>query len=266
MQITEFPPSPELATVIYSYYFIVKNHNDQEHIPPLGTPVLQFHLQNDLNRYFQNYPVELSPVMLVGQLTRYAKLETRGAVEMIGVNFHETAIFRLSDFPLHSIIDSATPGRHIFGSKVENLFESLKSITDPDIRIARLNEFFCNVFRGKETDHDRFDRLIAEIRKRNGNITISQVCDLYAASERTVERLFYKRVGISPKKYCIVIRHLHLMRLLHDKKTVTLAEILDECGYIDIPHFYKEFKKVSGVTPSAFFQADQRFAKNLLQL
>ena len=136
----------------------------------------------------------------------------------------------------------------------------------PEKCVVTLDDYFLQLISNIKLEKDRLDRLIDHIRFENGNISVKEMCNYIATSERTLERIFKSKIGISPKQYCIVIRHLNLLKYIELKQSIKLDDILHECGYIDQSHFDKEFKKVSGIKPSQFFNSDQQFTNLLVQL
>lgn len=81
---------------------------------------------------------------------------------------------------------------------------------------------------------------------------VSQVCRRFAISERSLQRLLARRVGLSPK-WLIQRRRLHeAAERLRASGRVDLARIAYELGYTDQAHFSRDFRSVTGLTPGAF--------------
>lgn len=81
---------------------------------------------------------------------------------------------------------------------------------------------------------------------------VGQVCEKFGITERTLQRLTARRVGLSPK-WLIQRRRLHdAAERLRTGDTVDLARVAAELGYSDQAHFTRDFRSVTGLTPGAF--------------
>ncbi len=81
---------------------------------------------------------------------------------------------------------------------------------------------------------------------------VGQVCDKFAMTERTLQRLTARRIGLSPK-WLIQRRRLHeAAERLADKDRPDLARVAAELGYADQAHFARDCRSVTGLTPGAF--------------
>jgi len=81
---------------------------------------------------------------------------------------------------------------------------------------------------------------------------VGQVCATFALSERSLQRLLARRVGLSPK-WLIQRRRLHdAAARLRAGSRLDLARVAHELGYTDQAHFSRDFRAATGVTPRAF--------------
>jgi AraC-like DNA-binding protein len=69
-------------------------------------------------------------------------------------------------------------------------------------------------------------------------------------SERYIQKLYLSNIGISPSAFTSVMRFNKSLQLVLNTPQ-SLTEIAYDCGYYDQAHFIKEFKKFTGITPSA---------------
>jgi AraC-like DNA-binding protein len=81
---------------------------------------------------------------------------------------------------------------------------------------------------------------------------VAQVCDKFELSERTLQRLLAKRVGLSPR-WLIKRRRLYeAAGRLAEPEHPPLARLASELGYADQAHFHRDFRAVTGLTPTQY--------------
>ena len=96
-------------------------------------------------------------------------------------------------------------------------------------------------------------RLVRFIQYCHQNITSSIVlsdkqCAEFGVSARQLRRLTSQHLGLSPKSFAKVLRFQQTLRAMSNGSR---SAIWMDC-YYDQPHFIREFKSMSGVTPSEF--------------
>lgn len=81
---------------------------------------------------------------------------------------------------------------------------------------------------------------------------VSEVCEKFALTERTLQRLTRSRLGLTPK-WLIQRRRLHeASERLQAGETPDLARVASELGYSDQAHFSRDFRTATGLTPGRF--------------
>lgn len=81
---------------------------------------------------------------------------------------------------------------------------------------------------------------------------VAQVTRRFDLSERTLQRLTSRRLGLSPK-WLIQRRRLHeAAGALRSEGTRSLADVAADLGYADQAHFGRDFRTVTGLTPGEF--------------
>ncbi len=83
-------------------------------------------------------------------------------------------------------------------------------------------------------------------------VRVDQVADLAATSTRTLQRLFAAYVGLSPKAVLARYRLQDAAALIDAGEVDDLAALAADLGWFDQAHFSRDFRKVVGVTPSAY--------------
>jgi len=82
--------------------------------------------------------------------------------------------------------------------------------------------------------------------------SVRQITDRFRLSERSLQRLTARRIGVSPK-WLIQRRRLHqAAELLRAGDPPDLAQVALQLGYTDQAHFGRDFRTVTGLTPGRF--------------
>jgi AraC-like DNA-binding protein len=84
---------------------------------------------------------------------------------------------------------------------------------------------------------------------------IRKVADLaarYRVNERTLQRLFARYVGVSPKWVIQRYRLHEAAEQLAAQESLDQAALALELGYSDQAHFVRDFKSIIGLSPAAY--------------
>ncbi|MBA2465827.1 MAG: helix-turn-helix transcriptional regulator [Nocardioidaceae bacterium] len=95
------------------------------------------------------------------------------------------------------------------------------------------------------------NRMVAFVEGRTDVTRMAQICEEFQLSERSLQRLVHRRLGLTPK-WLIQRRRLQeaAERLRHPP--TTLGEVAAVLGYADQPHFIRDFSRVTSMTPGEF--------------
>lgn len=95
------------------------------------------------------------------------------------------------------------------------------------------------------------DRVVALVEERSDLLTVARLCAETELSERALQRLIHRRLGLTPK-WLIQRRRLQEAAERLRTTSATLAETAAMLGYADQAHFTRDFSRVTGTTPSKF--------------
>jgi AraC-like DNA-binding protein len=82
-------------------------------------------------------------------------------------------------------------------------------------------------------------------------LRVDDLCTRFDISERTLQRLLHKRIGLGPK-WLIRRRRLQEAADRLRDSDAELAGIAVDLGYADQAHFTRDFRKATGLTPGEF--------------
>ena len=84
-------------------------------------------------------------------------------------------------------------------------------------------------------------------------VSVSELCSITSASERTLQYAFKERFGVSPKTYLKALRLNGARRELRDVEpdTKTVSEVAMRWGFLHVGQFAADFRRMFGELPSA---------------
>lgn len=160
--------------------------------------------------------------------------------ELFGIRFYAWAArsFSRRDF------SGSGGGRFEIGEFYDNTEELLSAVRRAptfEERAAAAEKWLFERFGYIVTENDLFNAIDHVITK-NGNVSISELCMHTAVSARTLERLFMRNTGVSPKAFSSLVRYQMLWRdILHPGFDV--FDAVEKFGYSDQPHLLNDFKR-----------------------
>ena len=240
--IHRFAPSPALAPLVRRYWMPVWS------LPP-GVTSTQRVLQ---------YPVCLIVVaseyaLLVGPTSGLATQELSGTGWAFGTMLQPAAGLALAGGPVERLTDRAVPLPDTV------LTERIRGAVgddpdDPDRQQAAVAAVEEALTRLLPVDEEGLlvNAVVEYVEGDPAVQRVGQVCEKFALSERTLQRLTARRIGLSPK-WLIQRRRLHeAAERLADKERPDLARVAADLGYADQAHFGRDFRAVTGLTPGEF--------------
>ncbi|MDR2367498.1 MAG: helix-turn-helix domain-containing protein [Deltaproteobacteria bacterium] len=147
-----------------------------------------------------------------------------------------------------------TLGEHLSLSDLPGgveLLERAHKITD----LAKLKDLLTNFIGGRWRAHDLLLQLIAEVEETGGVMRVEDLEKRTLYSSRYINRVFTDNMGLSPKSFTKYVRFQHLIHEMNKPVRPSLADLAVMSGYYDQPHFSKEFKDLTALTPTEYFGA-----------
>ena len=179
----------------------------------------------------------------------------------VGVMLAPAAGHLLTRTSVTAFTDRAVDVREDLGDAGDRLVGRVRAAMAPDPRSpaahAAAMAAYADVLRPYlpvDAEGQLVNRLVAHVEQRSDVLRVAQLCEAFDLSERALQRLVSRRLGLTPK-WLISRRRLHeaAERLRQDPGSISeLAAVL---GYADQAHFTRDFARVTGTTPGRFAAA-----------
>ncbi|MCA9689963.1 MAG: helix-turn-helix domain-containing protein [Nannocystaceae bacterium] len=185
-----------------------------------------------------------------GVATRRREMVLSGAFDLFGVRFHPGAASRwlgVSATELRDQVISLSDLRPRLGD-LEDQLAAARSTTE---RAALFERWLRQTI--EPPRRGLLEGARALVQRRSGLIRVHELAAELGTSERTLERVFRSRVGVSPKRLARLVRiggvRRRLKLMIDDS---SLAELALGAGYCDQAHFTRDFHRVVGMSPGRY--------------
>ncbi len=243
-------PYARLRPLIQRFFIVeaTNAHRDQ-HLPSTG-----FHL---IFRYQGTCQIDnhlLAPDMAVTGLWDTVRNHTHSHDHaIVAVAFAPLGAAMFLPQALDEFANTTVDLRDVFTrtAELDRLHDGLLQAATHRERFRLVESFLQSYL--NETRYDALiDNAIRLIGHTQGQIAITDLAHHLGLSQSTLERRFRQLVGTSPSRFAAYVR---LQHVLHLKKTAAnLTALAHQAGYYDQSHFIKEFKRMTGTTPTAFWR------------
>lgn len=244
-------PTSLLAPYIKNYWLLktVSNSATLARTVPCGMMSLIFHRANPLLSIHTN---EIHPrAFLSGHEKTFADLEYTGKINMISIVFQPAGVRAFFNLPIIRTNNlRLTPG-DLEDKELSILENSLTSTEDDQICILLIEQFLLKrLTRLVEYNSNRIETTIRLINSGQTDVTV--LAGAACLSTKQFNRIFSEYVGSNPKQFSRTVRFQRALHILETQPQISLTALTYECGYYDQSHLIKEFKALSGYTPTEY--------------
>jgi len=249
----QYLPSPKLRPYIQHYLVIESQLERVNRILPGTQLVMAFRYKGQVSYLENNQPKKLSATIVSGLRKTGRLIQYAGNTGNILVVFKEAAAHALFCEPLYELFEETVSLDQLTGYKEVNLLEEELSVScNHAERIQHIENFLLARLR-QNTPDPLVLLALQKIHSTKGMLRIKELAGKLCISQDVFEKRFRRMVGVSPKQFSSIVRMQSVIQ--SGLKKETLAETVFNAGYFDLPHFNKEFKQFTGLTPTDFMRS-----------
>lgn len=229
-------PSPALAHRVAHFWWVRWNLNEPFVAMTLPHPTVHLIFE----------PPALGVVHGVPQRRFERRLEGRGFV--FGVKFRPGGFSGLVDEDVRALTNRGVPASDVFGN-VKRLERAVARATSMDACVDAAEAFFELPALSQEAALAR--DVVERLEEDHSFVRVEQAAALAGVDVRTLQRLFRRHVGVTPKWVLARYRLHEAAARLSERPRSSLARLAAELGYADQAHFTRDFTSVVGRSPRA---------------
>src|SRR5688572_1643077 len=199
MQFDRIEPPNRLKHLVECYW-IVKSTDATpalQKIIPDGFPEIIFHFGDPYKIELKSSWETQGSSLLAGQITKYFFLENTGRSDILGIKLKPAAVTQLFSTDMSSLKDKVITLQEFGNPELTIISQSVHAIQDDNARIKIINDRFVEL--ASSAHENPLEKAIACIFSSNGMLGMTSLCDQCKITERQLERLFKKYIGLPPK-------------------------------------------------------------------
>jgi AraC-like DNA-binding protein len=252
MKVTAIAPSAPLAPFVREFTVIETDEEVVRTLMPNAGLIVGFRFGGSARQLDRSPLAPFPHATIAGARTTARRMETSAGGGAIFAAFHEGGAAHFFAEPLHELfadtrsLDDLVPHRCVD--------EVQSRIAEADDRVAVFEEFLLARKRERAID-SIVDAAIHAIRRTHGALRIRDLARHLGISQDPLEKRFRAHVGTSPKQLASILRLQRAIAAIRAGSSLTRASI--DAGYFDQSHFNREFRAMTGHSPTRLFASGE---------
>jgi AraC-like DNA-binding protein len=252
-------PPPSLRPFIKSIWVTDQTNEqwpaaiDREHVLPTGHTHLVFRLSDHPLRLFENdwdsMGQLLGHAIVGGARSTYYTRDVSKPSCSVGAMLLPGAAEQLFGVPTDELAERHTLLEDLWGKAANLAHEHLIEAGSPERKMDILESILIArlpVVRGLHP-------AVAHALEQFWTTTdVRKVVTTSGYSHRRFIALFRRAVGLTPKLYCRVLRFQRALDCVAADPSASWVDLALDTGYSDQPHFTREFREFTGITPKQY--------------
>ncbi len=238
-----------------------------ERIVPDGRPEIAVHYRDRFDKWSPQAGVwEKQPrTLFIGQARESVLLRSGLRSGIVGIRFQYAGAGHFLRISMGETTNQILDLNDVSIGLTKELEERVVLARALPERIRIVREFLEKKLLDREPD-SLVNHAVRMITDRQGQVILKNILEDLQISERQFERRFVDRIGVGPKGFARIIRFQNALRTIQSTPRINLTEAAMSFGYFDQAHFIKEFKQLSGLTPTSYIseahQMSDHFTSN----
>ena len=170
---------------------------------------------------------------------------------VIGTKFRPGGFSGFTPGRVSDLSDRVLTLPEAFGAAGEDLDAALAAAPEIPAAIAVVTDFLRHRRPAPDPRRALVMEVVEAMRVAAPDARVDGIARAFAVSPRTLQRLFIRHVGASPKAVLQRFRRQQAVDLLGEPGAPSLARIAAELGYSDQSHLTRDFRATLGHRPSA---------------
>jgi AraC-like DNA-binding protein len=233
-------PQGDLADLVEQHWVVCWDQS--------GRPALRHEVLPDPS---VNLVVEPAGQLLYGVGSGRSVHELTGRGMVVGTKFRPGGFSGFRPGSVSALTGRVVTLREAFGRAGAQLDEELAAAADIETIITAVSEFLRRRRPASDPQRTLVMEILEAMRSAPPGARVGDVAASFALTPRTLQRIFARHVGASPKQVLQRLRRQHAVDHLSEGNAPSLARLAAELGYFDQAHLAQDFRTTLRRSPSA---------------
>ena len=199
------------------------------------------------------------------QITRY-NFHIPHNFQMIRVNFHPGALYRLIGIPLYEFTNSWYDAGLVINHEIIEVNERLSNCNDYVSMIRLVEEYLQSKIDRVDTDTHPVDRIAEYILSNPARNSLDWLANQACLSPRQFNRKFKERIGVGPKLFSRIVRFFNAYKYKESHLQEDWLSVALQFGYTDYQHLVRDSREFACATPNIWIRQDNHSPEKILKL
>ena len=263
MVLQEYKPGQALAEFVRTFRLVnivIKQDGflPVKPYPPKPEHCLSFYARDRETVEYQHTGTRTGNLssVIFGQQTEVTNRYVGNNFLLIQVVFKPGALYRLTGIPSQHLTNQYIDAQTIFSKEIKTVNNRINDCHSFTQMIKVVEQFLLGELKRKCQPPHTLDISIAKLFSLDQMPSVDFLARASYQSNRSFERHFLQRMGVSPKYFLKVMRFENAFRMKNKYPQRDWFTIAISCGYYDYQHLVKDYKELTGLTPNQFHEVD----------
>lgn len=186
-------------------------------------------------------------------------IRLKGHFVSFSIKLKPVGLYRLTGLPMDLFTDQSVPDTDLPGLPLGKIAGKLEGTTDMAGCIRIVEPYLLTLAAKSGQRSCRSEPAISMLSAAFEPLSVPELASESYLSQRQLERVFRKEIGVSPKTLCRMHRFRRLIQKRINEPVLKWTTMAYQFGYYDQMHMIKDFRQFLDVTPSSFEPANFAF-------
>jgi AraC-like DNA-binding protein len=189
---------------------------------------------------------------MFGQMIKPGAMTFREDFTMLAYFFKPHALITLFNVAGNELTDTYTNLNLLKHADSNQLQEMLLNCASAGEMVAVMNNYILNLARNKKREFSAIAIATALLKDQPANESIKTVQNSLHITEKTLQRMFDRYVGISPRLYKRICQFNKAFWVVNHRRFNKLSDVAYANDFADQSHFTRTFREFTNLTPNEY--------------
>jgi AraC-like DNA-binding protein len=176
----------------------------------------------------------------------------QGQGRVIGVKFRLGGFYPFWGQSVSKLTGQSIDSREVFGADAQTLEDEVLATNNEEKKVVLLENFLRERLPKRDENVELLNDIVDTIITDGGIVKVDDIVNRFGINKRTLQRLFSRYVGTSPKWVIQRYRLHEAAQRMESGEFSDWAKLSLDLGYYDQAHFIKDFKVIIGRSPEEY--------------